>query len=279
MEPPSTNWMKQYSYMDENPYKKLSKYGGYHWMALCFQMKGGLPVKMDGTEYVSDDDDDYVWKNDERSVRVSSEEDVENFILACRCRDEDLPRWSDAVRKDARRKYRMESSTFSDEYSSDEVDPLQKPSLSPKTEVEKFFQSATIAPEPVRMKTLCEMLRQGAVVMATELTNYFLIIHIGNDLTSLFKKDFVKCRDNGRCTFTVTNRAFVAQRASRCRTCFGDDLTMAICDNCVACCHKGHDTYITTKNVSVEGENRKKLTISKMLMYCDCGHKLSCKLL
>lgn len=248
----------------KQPNTWANKRGGYHCIILNIPVRGHVPIKMDGSEYHSDDEQDSYGERmaeDRSIIKVASEKDVESFIMSCRLSDEDLPNYHYAIEEDVRRRTGYGY-----------IGCIQE------SAVEEFFESVTLHPEPIRGKELCEFLRKGIFVMASEVTTYFLIVHIGNDFTSLFKKDIEKCRDSGKCTFTVTNRAFAAQRASKCRTCFGDDITMAICDNCIACCHKGHDTYVTVKSVTSK-KGRRHFAIPKTLMYCDCGHKLSCKLL
>ncbi len=221
-------------------------------MTLNVPMRNGIPVKTDWSGY-SDDDDQYRQydpEEDQGELCIANDEHVNSFILACRCSDEDFDKWQRLMNKDT---WRVDNR---------------------RNRTEEFLKVANLNPEPVRAKILCRMLQSGALVMATEITSYFVIIHIGNDFTQLLKRKLKECRDNSRCTFTVTNKAFAAQRASRCRTCFGDDLGMAIYDNCIACCHKGHDTYIVVQN---KGDGIH--SVAKTLMYCDCGYKLPCKLL
>ena len=209
-----------------------------------------MPIKTDGSEYDDDDQYEQYDPNEDRSdFHVAGNDQINSFIMACRCSDEDFLTWQSLVKKDT---WRIGNR---------------------KNHTENFLKVAKLNPEPVRAKELCTLLQSGALTMATEITSYFIIIHIGNDFTRPLKSKLKECRDNGKCTFTVTNKAFAAQRASRCRTCFGDEVGMTICDNCVACCHKGHDTYIVVQN---GGDT---CSVTKTLMYCDCGYKLRCKCL
>lgn len=241
---------------------QLTKYGGYHMIVLLFPMRGSLPIKTDGSHYHSDDeyDDPYGEEfQDKGELRIASPSDIEDFVKACRCTEEDFAQWQVAINDDLRLE-------FTDRHYAKD-----------------FFKKVELLPEPIRASGLCQALTNGSLLMATEKTDYFFIIHIGNDFTQHFKKPLKKCRDTGKCTFTVTDRAFAAQRASRCRTCFGDDVGMAICDNCIATCHKGHDTYIVVQPVEQpknrRGKKKASHTVKKILMYCDCGYKLDCQCL
>jgi hypothetical protein len=239
---------------------QLTKYGGYNIIGLLIPMQGSMPIKTDGSQYRSDDefDDPYEEKFEKPGpLCIASAAEIEELVKACRCTDEDYARWQVAINDDLHLK------------------------LSHRHYVKDFFKTVELLPAPIRIPKLCQALTNGSLVMATEMTDYFFIIHIGNDFTQHFKKPLKKCRDTGKCTFTVTDRAFAAQRASRCRTCFGDDVGMAICDNCIATCHKGHDTYISVQPVEAsKGKTEKQShTVKKILMYCDCGYKLDCQCL
>jgi hypothetical protein len=244
---------------------ELTKYGGYHMIVLLLPTQGSLLIKTDGSHYHSDDEyDDPYGEEFQKSgpLRIASASDIEDFVKACRCTEEDYARWKVAINDDLRLQ-------FTDRHYTKD-----------------FFKKVEILPEPIRAPGLCKALANGSLLMATEKTDYFFGIHIGNDFTQHFKKHLKKCRDTGKCTFTVTDRAFAAQRASRCRTCFGDDVGMAICDNCIATCHKDHDTYITVQSVKPPKKNRRgkvnnkpSHTVKKILMYCDCGYKLDCQCL
>lgn len=240
---------------------QLSKYGGIHWIVLHIPMAGRTPIRTDGSQY--DDNpyfDQYDCDDDEtKEIYIADEKTIASFVRACHLEDADFEDYKIASSHDMC--YAMEDRHY----------------------VKEFFERVKLRDEPVRGKILCEMLQSGPMVMATEVTSYFIITHLGNDLTTLLRPRVEECRDNGRCTFTATGKAFCAQRASRCRTCFGDEIGMAICDNCIATCHKGHDTYtIIELKPNQPGHRKSRLqrcTVKKTLMYCDCGYKLKCKVL
>lgn len=247
--------MKKVSKDDKS---ELTKYGGQLITMISVPTAGSLPVKMDGSYYSYSDDEPYGEGDKPRDFRVSTSEDIEMFIKACHCNETDYVRWQEASKLDM-------SSHFEDRHY-----------------VEDLFKEVKLHPEPVRAPGLCQALKSGSLVMASEMTDYLFIIYIGNDFTQVLKKRIEECRETGACTFSVTSKAFAAQRASRCRTCFGDDLGMAICDNCVATCHKGHDTYVVAQPNKRRGGKKsrgRRFTVKKTLMYCDCGHKLNCKCL
>ena len=237
---------------------QLSKYGGYHWIVLHIPMAGRTPIRTDGFEYDSHPYQEHDSDEDEtKEIYIADDKTIASFVRACHLEDDDFEDYKIASSHDMC--YAME-----DRY-----------------HVKEFFETVRLRDEPVRGRALCEMLQSGAMVMATEVTSYFVITHLGNDLTNLLKPKLAECRQDGRCTFSVTGKAFCAQRASRCRTCFGDEIGMAICDNCVATCHKGHDTY-TVFQYKQSGSKKswlKRIRVKKTLMYCDCGYKLPCKLI
>lgn len=237
----------------ESP-NRLTKYGGFHIMAAYVPMCYGSPIKMDGSDYNDDSDEMYDQDETPRKIYVADKTVVENFIKACRCDKTDFDDWMHAVNRD------MGLNDYD------------------RHHVEDFFKTVKLHDEPVVNQTLCQELQKGTIAIVMEVTDYLFVVHVGNDFTSVLKSKLLECRDSGDCTFTVTGQAFCAQRASRCRTCFGDDVSMAICDNCIATCHRGHDTYIIVKP-NPHNDKKSQWTVPKILMYCDCGHKLPCELL
>ncbi len=206
------------------------------WCMIMLSMligRDGLPRKLNGERFREDESEE----EDDWNIKGYNAESVNLLIELLHYREEDLVDCMRAVMRD---------------------------------QLEEFKATHSRSPVPLHMRNLYEYIKSGHLYFATATTSNFLITYVGTDLTQPFKKAINKCKQDGVCTFSVTQKARTRQYAFRCSTCFPGDDSMVICEPCAAKCHKGHKVFVRTNYQGV---------FEKSLMFCDCGDLLDCKCL
>lgn len=136
--------------------------------------------------------------------------------------------------------------------------------------LDEFKATHEKSPTPLHMISLYEFIVKGHVYFAIERTDCIIAIYVGTDLTKPFKQRINRCKAEGICTYSVTQKARTRQYPFRCSTCFPGDDSMVICEPCAVKCHKGHNVFVRTNS---------ECRFEKSLMFCDCGDVLDCQCL
>lgn len=136
--------------------------------------------------------------------------------------------------------------------------------------LDEFKATHEKSPTPLHMISLYEFIMKGHVYFAIERTECIIAIYVGTDLTKPFKQRINRCKAEGICTYSVTQKARTRQYPFRCSTCFPGNDSMVICEPCAVKCHKGHNVFVRTSS---------ECRFEKSLMFCDCGDVLHCQCL
>lgn len=229
--------------MEEQEAEKDAKKGGWCHMMIGGIVVNGMPLKIDGTRFRQEDNDD---EDDLEDVMVFDDTRMKNLIEMLHYDKNDLEKYVKAMHQD-----------FAD------------PERNSKN-IDEVIKTCKRYDEPQHMVSIYDAIINGRIKFATCTTKSFVIIYVGTDLTKPLKTQVKNCIRNRECTFSVTRNAPVRQKGYVCQTCFPGRNTMVVCESCARKCHKGH---------SIRPRTNGPTQSNKTFMFCDCGHILPCKCL